>query len=281
MLLPNLSPTFAIVRVYRLARAFLHIIYGMALMIVAFPFFNQQQRSNCIRIWSKGITNVFNVEVTTSGEIPVEGGMMFVANHVSWLDIHALNSVKNMRFIAKSDIRHWPFIGFLASRANTLFIDRGKRQDTAKTISVISQSLENGDAMCFFPEGTTTDGRELKPFKGSLLQGAVEGNKDVVPVSIFYPDASNSANTRMAYFGEMTLLESLLNVVSQKRPQVHLHFYPPIKAGAYNRRELSLLIQDIIAEGLKLPSPKISSVEAAADTQDYDALQNQVPHTAK
>ena len=153
---------------------------------------------------------------------------MFVANHISWTDIHALNSIVTLRFIAKSEIRNWPVFGYLTSKANALFIDRGKRQDAARIVNMAALCLEAGDNLCFFPEGTTTDGTEIKRFKSSLIQAAIQANATIRPVAIRYPTPNGSANLGVAYAGETTMRESMLQILSQKHPVVELHFLAPI-----------------------------------------------------
>lgn len=153
---------------------------------------------------------------------------MFIANHISWLDIHALNSIQPLRFVAKSDIGDWPVFGYLVRKANTLFIEREKRQHAARIVDVITKSLQAGDNICLFPEGTTTDGTEIKPFKSSLIQAAISAGAAIYPVAIRYPCNDNSTNTEMAYAGDTTLLESMKLILRQKQPVVELHFLPPI-----------------------------------------------------
>ena len=98
---------------------------------------------------------------------------MFVANHISWSDIHALNSVIPVRFIAKSDIKSWPIFGYLVRKSNTIFVERGKRQEAGRIVDLTKESLSAGDNVCFFPEGTTTDGTgaDGKGIKSNRLQG--------------------------------------------------------------------------------------------------------------
>ncbi len=110
-----------------------------------------------------------------------------MGNHVSWIDIHALNSVRAVRFVSKAEVREWPIFGWLAAKGNTLFIDRTKRHDTGRIVDIATNSLIAGDCLCYFPEGTTTDGTELKVFKGSLMQAAINAKKPIWPFAIRYP----------------------------------------------------------------------------------------------
>ncbi|MDP3087093.1 MAG: lysophospholipid acyltransferase family protein [Methylotenera sp.] len=182
---------------------------------------------------------------------------MMIANHISWLDIYAINSILPIRFVAKSDIRSWPVIGYLASKANVLFIERGKKHQAARIMDIVALSLKAGDNLCLFPEGTTTDGTAIMPFKGSLIQSAIESQSTIWPVAIRYPRHDGSTNTDLAYAGETTLLQSMKQVLLHKRPVVELHFLTPIYTKElYNedkdRRTLTLHIQSLIAKKLSL-----------------------------
>lgn len=177
---------------------------------------------------------------------------MFVANHVSWIDIFALNGVRALRFIAKSEIRSWPILGWLSRKGNTLFIERTKRQDASHMVELAADSLRAGNRLCFFPEGATSDGTELRTFKGSLMQAAIDTESPIWPVAIRYPKADGRANTEMAYFDDMKLLRSLKQVLAQRSPVVELHFLAVITTRGHDRRSLSLLARQTIAASLNL-----------------------------
>jgi 1-acyl-sn-glycerol-3-phosphate acyltransferase len=187
---------------------------------------------------------------------------MFVANHISWVDIHALNSLIPLRFIAKSDIKNWPVFGYLVQKADTLFIDRNKRQEAGRIVEITAESLKSGDNLCFFPEGTTSDGTGLEgarvlAFKGSVLQAAIDANTHVWPVAIHYPAANGGINTEIAYAGETTLIESMRNILQQAEPIVTLHFLQAINASDQNRRDLTQTAYDAI-------STKLASIHGLA-----------------
>lgn len=180
---------------------------------------------------------------------------MFVANHISWSDIHALNSIVSLRFIAKSEIKNWPIFGYLVSSANTLFIDRNSKKDAKRTIDIATQSLLAGDNLCFFPEGTTTDGTIIKPFKSSLIQAAITAKATIWPVAIRYPNPDGGINTNIAYAGETTLIAAMQQMLLQKKPVIELHFLAPIAPDEFtgkDRRELTLHIEDVIRKKLGL-----------------------------
>lgn len=195
-----------------------------------------------------------NIRLVTRGILPDENSSstMFVANHVSWIDIFALNNVRALRFIAKSEIHNWPLLGWLCEKGNTLFIERAKRQDASRMVELTADCLRAGDRLCFFPEGVTSDGTELRAFKGSLMQAAIDTESPIWPVAIRYPKADGSTNTEMAYFDDMNLLQSLKQVLAQRSPVVELHFLAVIATHGHDRRSLSLLARQMITESLNL-----------------------------
>lgn len=241
-------------QLFRLTRLALHTLYGVVVAATILPGVSGIKRESIIRRWSQQFLDILNLKVIAKGHIPNADvhGTMFVANHISWLDIHALNSIRPVRFIAKSDIRAWPVIGWLVAQANTLFIDREKRQDASRMVNTVAESILAGDCLCYFPEGTTTDGTELRPFKGSLMQATIDTDTSIRPFSVRYPNPDGSINTAMAYHGETTLWQSLRMVLAQKQAVVELDFAAPIESAGHERRGLCLMARQAIAARLNL-----------------------------
>jgi 1-acyl-sn-glycerol-3-phosphate acyltransferase len=233
----------------------LHILYGIFIAGIILPKLSPQRRDRVISRWSGALLDLLNIRAIVHGDIPPRGltNTMFVANHISWIDIHALNSIHTTRFVAKSEIKQWPVFGWFAAKVNTLFVDREKRHEAGKVVNSARQALQAGDCICFFPEGTTTDGTEIRPFKGSLLQAAIDAKSQVWPFEIHYPNAENRANTEMAYWGEMSLIESMRLIIKQRSPVVVLEFASPINAAGYERRNLSIAVRQAIVSRLNLP----------------------------
>ncbi|HEY8119499.1 MAG TPA: lysophospholipid acyltransferase family protein [Methylophilaceae bacterium] len=243
-----------ITRIFRSTRLAIHTLYGFFIAGVILPRVNTRRRKWWISRWCKQLLAILNIRVIVHGTLPGEDvtGTMFVANHVSWTDIHALNSVHAVRFVAKSEIRGWPVFGWFAEKVDTLFTERTRRQDAGRMVEITANSLRAGDCLCFFPEGTTSDGTQILPFKGSLMQAAINAEAKIWPVSIRYTNTDGSPNIEMAYFGEMSLLESMQQVIAQHSPVVELHFAAPIPAKGYERRDLSILAKHTIAKRLNL-----------------------------
>ncbi|MEZ0231472.1 MAG: lysophospholipid acyltransferase family protein [Methylophilaceae bacterium] len=242
-------------RTLRTTRLIVHTLYGVFIAGLIFPFIRERQREIIISRWSKGLLAVMNIRLIARGILPDRNvmGTLFVGNHISWIDIHALNSLRAVRFVAKSEVRDWPVFGWLAAKANTLFTEREKKQDAGRIVETITTSLKNSDCLCYFPEGTTTDGTELKPFKRSLMQAAIDANTPIWPFSVSYPKANGEPNVEMAYYGDMSLLRSIQLILMQQSPTVILDFSLPINPKGHDRRGLAIMARQAIASRLNFP----------------------------
>jgi 1-acyl-sn-glycerol-3-phosphate acyltransferase len=180
---------------------------------------------------------------------------MIVSNHVSWLDIWVLDSVVPVRFVAKSDIRRWPLVGFLVSGAGTIFIERSKLQDTARTNRAIVEALTRGEHVAMFPEGATTDGTEVKPFHASLFQPALGAGARVVVVALRYVNPDGSVNLDASYVGERSLWESVRLILAQRSLHAELTFAATIDVSGKTRRDIARAAECATADALQLPRP--------------------------
>ncbi|MDR2220292.1 MAG: 1-acyl-sn-glycerol-3-phosphate acyltransferase [Methylobacillus sp.] len=237
----SIARTSLFTRIWRSMCVVTHLLRGVATVIFIFPRLSPEQREETIRLWCVKILAILHVNVRARGHLPniATRATLFVANHVSWIDVWALKSQLPMRFVAKSEVRRWPIIGWLSAQTGTLFVERNKRQETGEAINSVEDALRNNDNLCFFPEGTSTDGTTLQPFKTSLFQAAVNVRAHVCPVMIFYPHPHGGANTEAAFYGDLTLITSLRSVLSQKEIVVELDFAEPLEASQNDRRQLA------------------------------------------
>jgi 1-acyl-sn-glycerol-3-phosphate acyltransferase len=247
--------TSQFVRVYRLARLCLHLIHGCFVVGAVFPFLTPKRRFRIIRGWSRKLLRILHVSLTVRGHLPVVGPTLIVSNHVSWLDIWVINAVVGVRFVAKSDIRRWPVIGFLVKGAGTIFVEREKRHDTARTNRAIVQALTCGDHVAIFPEGTTTDGTEVKLFHASLFQPALGAGARVVVVALRYINRDGSPNLDAAYAGERTLWDSVRLILAYRTLHAELIFAATVDVHGKTRREIARETEAAIADALRLPRP--------------------------
>lgn len=214
---------------------------GLILATLVLPICGGPGRQRLIRWWCAKLLRCFNIQLTVSGLPPDRSikHVLFVANHVSWADIHALNSLIPVRFVAKLEIKDWPVFGYLVKKSGTIFINRTRQRDAARVLKVVTQAIKLGDNLCVFPEGTTTDGQQVLPFKSSLIQAAIDAQATVIPFAIHYPLPDGSPNLAAAYAGDTSMIESMQAFLSMQTPRVHLHFCTPIAADLFERQALA------------------------------------------
>jgi 1-acyl-sn-glycerol-3-phosphate acyltransferase len=177
-------------------------------------------------------------------------------NHVSWLDIPALGGLRPMRFVSKAEVAHWPLLGWLASVAGTLFLQRGAHQASA-IAAAVADALQSGATIAIFPEGTTTDGRQLRRFHARLFAAADGGRTLVQPVAIRY-GLGPEPDTVAPFVGDDTLVSHLLRVLRHPSMQVSVSFLPPIQSHGMSRRALAQAVYDAI-EGQLCHRARVSS----------------------
>ena len=259
------TPTPFPVRCYRAVRIVLHLFAGAAEVALLFPWRTRMRRDRAIARWSARLLAILNVQPRIQGAPPagLRRAAVLVANHVSWLDIALVHCAWQVRFVAKSEVRRWPLVGWLSARTGTLFIERGRNRHAARINQAIHAAFERGEAIAIFPEGATTDGRELTRFHASLLQPAVDEGAVVYPVALRYLDAAGHINVAASYVGETTLSQSLGMILRERTIRAELQFLPPIDASGKSRRELAALAQATIAAALNVPvsgrAPEISA----------------------
>lgn len=251
-----MKPTPAFVRGYRLSRAVAHLIEGLATTAFVFPFAGPAARGRMIQRWSRRLLSILAVELEAVGHhAPFPERVLIIANHISWLDIFVLNAHQPSRFIAKSEIRRWPVIGLLVGSVGTLFLDRSRRREVAGINAEVERALSSGDVIALFPEGTTTYGRELLPFHGSLIQPVIAADGHIVPAAIRYTHVDGSHSDAASYVGDQSLLESVRALLSARRTRVRLHLCAPFATSGLHRRQVADQAHRIIRTALELPDP--------------------------
>jgi 1-acyl-sn-glycerol-3-phosphate acyltransferase len=181
---------------------------------------------------------------------------MIVANHVSWLDIFAIDSVRAVRFVAKAEIRRWPVFGWLCAQVDTLFIERARLHHIAQINGQVTAALRQGDVFAVFPEGVISAGNVLLPFHASLLQPALACDAMLYPVAIRYTRADGSQCSEADYEGDKSMLGSLLLMLTQPVICARLQFMAPLACAGRHRRELAHEAARLIADALGVPEPR-------------------------
>lgn len=233
-----------------------HILYGLFLACF-FPVLNQDGRLRILKYWSRTLLEVLHVRSEVHGYCYASDirGRLLVANHISWLDAVALNAVTPAGFVAKSEVRDWPLLGWLCHRAGTLFIKRDTRRDTVRINREIAGMLRQGFCIALFPEGTSTDADLPGHFHSSLLQGAIDIDAAICPVAIRYHDGTGKANGDAAYVGDMSFVESLWKILCSPSLHVTLVYLAPLPCAGKPRRFLAAQAQGSIHTALAWFSP--------------------------
>ncbi|MDY7577578.1 lysophospholipid acyltransferase family protein [Herbaspirillum sp. RTI4] len=257
----------------RVLRLIIHLMVGMALCAFLFPWQDAKSKEARTRLWSARLLGICGIrltirqaDVSLDPSFAVGQRSLIVCNHVSWLDIFVINSLQPCRFVAKSDIRSWPMVGWLCAKTGTIFISRGKPRDVRRIFQGIVGSIEAGDRVAFFPEGTTTAQGGLGDFHANLFEAAIDAGVPVQPYALQYRNRHGELHPAADFIGEMTIAESILAVLGAQRladPLVaELWALPLIASEGIGRRELAGLSRAAIGAALQYD---LSPVVALAD----------------
>lgn len=193
----------------------------IALAVMRYGFGRIQSRYNSPALararWlqqvSRRMLRVFGVEVTVHGDLPASG--LVVGNHLSYLDILVMASVTPAVFVAKADVSAWPVLGRLARLAGTVFVRRERRVDVARVNREIQAAVAAGLPVVLFPEGTSSDGASVLPFKSSLLEAGIAQEVTLSVACLRYALPDGDAAEEVCYWRDMTLVPHLLNLLSR------------------------------------------------------------------
>lgn len=254
-----------------MARMALHIVLGLCMVALAFPLRSASDRRRMIRWWSRRVLKICRLRVRLIEPEPVHarreagdrtkgviagllrvdgGGAMLVTNHVSWLDIFVIHSLRPARFIAKAEIARWPLLGFLVSRTGAIFIERGKRHAVREVNQRAAASLQSGELIGMFPEGGVSDGERLLPFHANLIQPAIDAGAPIVVAGLRYRDGRGRPTRATDYAGDVTLLQSLVRIARHGALVADLHLITVLDGGSTTRHEAARAARAAIADAL-------------------------------
>ncbi|MFZ4119556.1 MAG: lysophospholipid acyltransferase family protein [Polynucleobacter sp.] len=226
------------------------VFKGCFILLLIFPWLKAEQRHHSIRKWCKQLLGIFQMRLSVIGAEHLEDAhYLMAANHISWIDIHVINAFKPHYFVAKSEVASWPIFGWMAKQLGTLFIERGKSNSIRNMIQEIAEQL-NQKAICIFPEGTSTDGWQVAPFKPNLFEAAIVASAPVYCLTIQYFDLQTGKKTTApAFIGEMGLLESMWSLICSPPicAEIRISAKLPLLS---DRKALAELSQSLIAAQL-------------------------------
>ena len=253
-------------RLWRLPTLILLLFGGLVTVFGVFPLVGDAGRERLIATWSRWLMRACGAEVrerVAPGAVALSAmrgrhgagqGRLLLANHVSWLDIFAIDSLAPASFAAKAEIASWPLAGTLVARAGTVFVERGRRHAVHGVIQRMGEKLEAGLRAAVFPEGTTSDGRRLLPFHGNLVQSALNTRSPMVPVGLRYVDPDGEPSHAALYVGDTTFLASLWRVTGHPKLIVEVHVLPGIEPEVGLTRQHAVRIaRERLADRLGLP----------------------------
>ncbi len=210
---------------------------------------NEPLEHRAIRAWSAGLLRVFGFRLRRYGE-PLPGAAMFVANHVSWIDIETLHSQRMMGFVAKREIESWPVVGWLAARGETIFHHRGSTESLGGVLHEMLARLRNGRSVGVFPEGGTRGGGEIGPFHARIFLAAVEAGVPVQPVALRYGQDGNAQQVVAFQKGE-SFMGNFVRLLGEPQRLAEIHFLEPIMPGETDgRRRIAELARQRIVEAM-------------------------------
>lgn len=230
-------------------RVALHLVLGASAAMLPIGYIGRPGRR---RRRSADLLRALGVRLEAP-PVRVAPGTLVVANHVSWLDALVLDALCPASFVAKDEIRRWPLLGWLLGRDGTIFLRRGFNRRLPEVVGDLRARLARGETIACFPEGTTSDGRRLLPFRPALFESAALGGTPVAVFALQYRDGAGRHSDAAAFIGGQSLLESLLAIASADglcaRAELRAVF------AATSRRSACRAAQEAVQEGLRAGRP--------------------------
>jgi 1-acyl-sn-glycerol-3-phosphate acyltransferase len=255
------------------------LVVALLATVVGVPLLPAGLRDRWVRRCSRAALRAAGVRLRVTGDDRYrrDGGALVVANHTSWIDVLALESVQPVRMLAKREVRDWAVIGGLAARTGALFVDRAGLHALPATVAATADALRDGAAVGVFPEGTTWCGEAAGSFRRAAFQAAIDADAPVRPVAIGFRLADGTPARGGAFVGDQTLLDSLLRVLRLPGMVCEVTVLPAIAPGGLDRRELAAraaaavsaitlvrhLTAGAVAQPLRTPGPPAPLVAAA------------------
>lgn len=233
-------------------------IICMPLVYMLARLFKLPSHTKLPHVFHAGVCRILGIKVTTSGEISNHRPTLFLSNHVSYIDVFVLGRLPAY-FIAKAEVASWPVLGTLAQFQNTLFIER-KSGRAKQQLAILQNHLEQANSLTLFPEGTSTNGVYVAPFKSTLLESAnlQSGRKVAIqPVTVAYTHyngeliSDQGTRDHYAWYAKMPFLSHFLGLMPRKKVDARIHFHPVCYLDEFKtRKECAQHCQSLVAERL-------------------------------
>lgn len=231
------------------------VIYGLLLPFWLARLFRMYGLAQSIvQLACRLSLKIMNIPLITRGT-PMHHAGAVVANHASWLDIFSLNGAQRIYFVSKSEVRKWPGIGILARSTGTVFIER--RQARAKVHKdQLSERLLKGDKLLFFPEGTSTDGRRVLPFRSTMFAAFFHPEMAermwIQPVTTHYIAPNGEREDFYGWWGDMDFAPHLMMVLAARASgRIEITFHEPLKVIEFkDRKHLARTAEEAVRSAL-------------------------------
>lgn len=225
------------------------VLEAMLVFVRCCVFCPEASRRSARALWlqrtARHVGRIFQLEIKSAGTIPARG--LLVCNHVSYVDILVLVSLAPALFVAKREVKSWPVMGLLAQLGGTLFIDRQRRTHVGEVNDEIQAALDDGALVIVFPEGTSSDGRDVLPFKSSLLEPATQQQHPLTIARLNYQLPNGEADDEAGYWGDAVFFPHLLNLLSKAAVRASVRF-APVQIHGTDRKELAQQLHSAILE---------------------------------
>ena len=244
--------------VWRAPLLLLHLFIALPLALLVINPLGARLRIGGMRLdhwmtswWSRWLVRLFGFRLRRYGE-PLPGATLFVANHLSWLDIELLHSQAFMCFVAKAEIGRWPLVGWLASRAGTIYHQRGSGHSLAAVMALVVERLRQGLPVGVFPEGGTGAGDRVRTFHARIFQVALDAGVPVQPVALRYGNDGRQ-DPHVAFAPGESFFANFLRVLGGPGMTAEVHFCNPIPNDGEGRRRIAENARAAICTALDLP----------------------------
>lgn len=255
----------AVLFVLRLPLVLIWLVSSLLCVALVYPVVGLSIRSSLNHAWSRMLMAICGVRLRIVGQPSMRGEALWVANHVSWIDIFILSSVRCVAFIAKRDIRDWPVIGWLVEKAGTVFIDRTQRHSVRHVGEQMQGMFRQGQVVGLFAEGTTSTGFDVLPFHASLFEPPLRTGVLIQPVALRFFHRGQRSD-RIAFVGEQSLAANLAILLASTSTCVEVEFLPALTAQHYEgwtRAQLAAFIREQIREAVAVGADTETNVNQA------------------
>jgi len=210
-------------------------------------------RDRFLRTCYRAVLRCSGVRLRVAGELG-DGGELLAVNHLSWIEVLAVGTLRPVRMVAKREMGDWPVIGGIARRSGALFVDRAGLRGLRATVADTAAALRAGADVAVFPEGTTWCGAAAGPFRRAVFQAAIDAGAPVRPVAVVLRLPTGERATAAAFIGEQTLWDSLMLVLRLPAVECELTVLPALPPAA-DRRELARAAGAAVAAVTGVPHP--------------------------